>query len=514
MNEKIAEVPSICFAHVQTGRETNHYISKDNQDCLIVYHKLLEAFRNSEKYASPYLNLVGVFFQDLVRILTGYVLKRNELEGPYAPSKEQVEQTLKGMPYLHFKEVLNGIQVENKVFSPRYFVPTYKHKVFSILSGLKTFNLKSHRKVAFAKPGVKIKRLFFRFANSSFKVCFPSLEKINIPGIEPQLSEIKKAIEEIFIALNLPGNPEDMFKLVERHIRSYCSSTQTNRVDYGLVVAGTLLDVNNRILAAKARSKGVPVISLFHGDWDGVLDEPVFGYGERSYCDLFIGYGESASSAYQNGRYTKTLYESPQHITTDSNVARCVYKGRRVEPLGNIANKRIMYVPTLFRLDNRYGPFRDMPVRLYRNWQEALIREFPGIIFKAHPKGLGLYLPPSGAARMIAQQFHECLDMADVFVFDYMSTAFSIAAATPKLIIYFNIGLRNFSELGLQKTKKRCIWIDVDPAHPKNLRERVESFKDKECVNEFTESFSLRARNDGLSREDILLNTITKVVGN
>jgi hypothetical protein len=295
----------------------------------------------------------------------------------------------------------------------------------------------------------------------------------------------------------------------------YCSSTGANRIDYSIVITGTLLDINNRILVAKARSQNIPAITLAHGECDGVLDEPVFGYGDRSFTRYFIGYGENAMKCYEKGIYTKTLYDSPPHIPADSNIARSLYKGGFVEPLMNIKNKRFMYLPTCYSGYLRYGPFRDLPDQLYKRWQESLIREFPGIIYKAHPKGnQDPSLLPANATQIVFRKFQECLDKANVFVFDYMSSAFAIAAATTKPIIYFNIGLRNFTESGFKKLKKRCIWIDVDPANPGYLREMVEASKDKECVNEFTESFSLRPANNGLSREDLLFETITEVVGN
>lgn len=491
-----------------------YYIIKDNQDCLVVYQELVKAFHNSKNNASPYLNLIAVFFHDLMRILTGYVLKKNELEGPYTPSEQLIKSELNEYPYIDYKDILEGIKIENKIFSLKSLPWSYKKKIYSVLSGLKSFNLKNGRQVAFAGLSVNLRKLLFRFIRSSYKIDFPASEKIYIPNIKPQLAEIGNTVEKIFNKLSLPGNHNVLYDLLEKHILMYCSLTEMNRVDYSLVVTGTLLGINNRILAAKARSQGIPVIFLLHGDGDGILDEPVFGYGELTFPSFFIGYGKAGEAVLEKNNYLKGLYEQPLHVSADSSIIKSLYHGPFVEKLNNIGKKKIMYVPTSFSGFQRYGPFRDTPDTLYAMWQKSLFEQFPNLILKIHPKQkpilTKIYSPP--ASKIIYEQFQKCLGKADVFMFDYISTASSIAAATNKPIIYFNIGLRNLTPMAEELWKKRCIWIDVDLANPGNLSEKVNAELGKECINEFSEYFSIRKNDDGLTREDILLKTISEFV--
>ena len=68
---------------------------------------------------------------------------------------------------------------------------------------------------------------------------------------------------------------------------------------------------------------------------------------------------------------------------------------------------------------------------------------------------------PTPFRRVITGSLVDCLTMADVFIFDVISTAFNIAAATNKPIIYFDIGVRNIHHAVLPHLKERAIWIDA-----------------------------------------------------
>ena len=94
----------------------NASIEQDNADGLLVYEELLEAFRRCERHAAPYLNVVALFFHDLMRILTGYALLWQELHGPHAPPQERIPLALRSFPYTGYRDLLEGIDLEQKAF--------------------------------------------------------------------------------------------------------------------------------------------------------------------------------------------------------------------------------------------------------------------------------------------------------------------------------------------------------------------------------------------------------------
>ena len=104
--------------------------------------------------------------------------------------------------------------------------------------------------------------------------------------------------------------------------------------------------------------------------------------------------------------------------------------------------------------------------------------------------------------------FGNLIDYIDdmISIFDYASSsAFSQVAATNKPIIYYNLGLSNYTNDGLSYLRKRVIWCDI------NVYRNYKGFlvfnknNDKKD-NSFTKSFSLASKKT--SRIDALFNTI------
>ena len=161
----------------------------------------------------------------------------------------------------------------------------------------------------------------------------------------------------------------------------------------------------------------------------------------------------------------------------------------------------------------RYGPFRDMPDGMYLQWQEMLFREFPDAVWKGYPNDFSnRKAVPVGAKHVTRVPFQDCLHEADVFIFDYLSTAFCLAAATDKPIIYFDVGLRNPSKTAWKGILNRCIYIPVDPEHASNLREQVLGRAQEPRRNTFTSRISLAATPCAQSRTQIAVNLVKEAL--
>ena len=88
----------------------------------------------------------------------------------------------------------------------------------------------------------------------------------------------------------------------------YVSRKPVRTLGLDALLTGTTLDLHSRIFSARANAEGVPVVGMLHGGACGVLDEPVFGYGENAFSDTLIGYGVEGSNSVASSIYSKSLY--------------------------------------------------------------------------------------------------------------------------------------------------------------------------------------------------------------
>ena len=97
----------------------------------------------------------------------------------------------------------------------------------------------------------------------------------------------------------------------------------------------------------------------------------------------------------------------------------------------------------------------------YVDWQKFLFKKINKLTYKRHPKQLLNFKFENinfenGALEKIYQNY-------DYIIFDYLnSLAFNQIVQTQLPIIYFNIGLAQFSKLGQKYLKKRCFTINVN----------------------------------------------------
>jgi hypothetical protein len=89
--------------------------------------------------------------------------------------------------------------------------------------------------------------------------------------------------------------------------------------------------------------------------------------------------------------------------------------------------------------------------------------------------------------------------VCDFIILDYFATAHSIASATSKPIIYFNLGLRNINCETKDIYSSRVYWVDIDLNS--DLEDQI-----SEAINKFT-SQSIVINNDYFSEYDSLAET-------
>ncbi len=486
------------------------YVAEDNRASLEAYTGLLRAMAECEGSAAPYLNLVSVFFHDLMMILTGVALRARELDGPYPPPPAQLARRFTHFPYVDYHDLRHGLDPDTKRYEPQYFFVPWKRKLVSAASGVSGFG---RPRVALGKPSsLDLNRLVPALLKRRLRLAFPEPAPLAVPGLHDQLDTLLGHVEGILAVLELERLAAGVREILGRHVRARAVERPPLPAPWDVLVSGSLV-FSNRPLAARSRAAGLPVVGISHGEAEGVLDEPLFGYGERSYATHLLGYGPAGRTLPENATYVRSLYELPEYVESDADTVRRLHRpDAGVEATPPLDGARAVYVPTSFSGPSRYGPFRDVPDALYLGWQEALFRELPDAVWKGHPKEHNRALTPTNAAHTSRRPLPEYLETADVFIFDYVSTALVTVMATSKPVVFLDIGLRNLGPDAMRLLKQRCTYVAVDPTAPLNLREQVAAASAGNRDNAFTAAHSLATSGGGRDRQDVLLETIERIL--
>ena len=505
-------------------------INKDNKDCLLIYDHIMNCFKKCEKSKSTSINLVLVFFHDIMKILTSFYLKRNELDGPLPPSKSIIHHRLQRMPYIDYLDVQMGIEIGYKDFSyfPHKDIQTLLSEIFENYRGLfKKFGFSPDciigvRGISDLKDGQLLK-------TDDNKCLIRSLRsrKLHIVDFVNQMDILSNYIDNINLELEAIERSEEIYKIIENHIYSLTYDKQEDislRCD--LIILGTMLSIENRILASLAKEEGIEVVTLSHGEGDQLLtNEPKIGYGEKSLTDYFIGYGIGGIDSTKEKLYSNSLNENLNYICSNSDAILSIYSDKKIKPIQSLRKSKWMYVTDSLQYHNRMGPFCNIQDNIYLHWQAILIDAFPNLIYKRHPKGYVLYRQMStldllkqinlnriNNIQILEEDFKQVYNNCDGYLFDMVASSFMLACATDKPIIYFNIGKRNLSSEAENLIKLRCIWIDIDPMEDIDLIGSLRPLKDKKCIDEITLRFSLEDHRSKNLRIDLIHSTINKIL--
>ena len=492
-------------------RPQSPYVAGDNEASLEVYTGLLRAVAECEASAAPYLNLAALLFHDLMMVITGAAIRARELSGPYPPPSMQIGRRFTHFPYVDYHDLQGGLDPDAKRYEPLNFFVPWRRKLVSAASGISGLG---RPRVALGKPSsLDLNRLVPALLRRRLRLEFPEPAPLAVPGLHDQLDTLLAHVEAILAGLGLERLTASVLEALRRHVMARVREGTPPAARWDVLVTGSITDPFNRFLAARSRGAGLPVVAISHGETEGVLDEPLFGYGERSYATHLLGYGPAGRTLPENATYVRSLYELPEYVESDADTVRRLHRpDAGVEATPPLDGARAVYVPTSFSGPSRYGPFRDVPDALYLGWQEALFRELPDAVWKGHPKEHNRALTPTNAAHTSRRPLPEYLETADVFIFDYVSTALATVMATSKPVVFLDIGLRNLGPDAMRLLKRRCTYVAVDPTAPLNLREQVAAASAGNRDNAFTAAHSLATSGGGRDRQDVLLETIERIL--
>lgn len=508
-------------------------ITAGNHIGLLIYENLKVAFSECSDLlakvgASKYGNLIALFFHEILRVLCSYFTKRFELDyvlDRYQTTDFEVSATPGiASPYVNYDFVLapDEIRIGHLTRHPSGFHP--KKTVRRLIDKINTLTLscKSGKRQAMlytCNLQTDIKPLMQKL-NRTPKDLSWQLRMINgdslkvvLPQLESQYAVLLSTTQKIGSDLAL-AVPNQLFIHLKNWISVYTAESYSDAWNADALLIGSPVTPETRMAAGRAKAQGIPVVSMSHGEATGLFDEPVFGYGENSLVDCVIGYGSLGCRKATDGQYCAPLYdEGVPYIPTASEMILSIYSSKTITRLSEVVSPRIMYVPTSFTANGRYGPYRDVHDVVYLNWQRQLLSVLADgnegrVSWQIHPGDESTITAPIKGTSFTEKRFENALDDADVFVFDYLSTAFTIAAASNKPMIYLDIGLRNPTRIAMEAIKDRCIYVKADLADPESAWRIAMSMAGKICTNHYTEDYCLS--DDKRLRSEIIAEVLNK----
>jgi hypothetical protein len=222
------------------------------------------------------------------------------------------------------------------------------------------------------------------------------------------------------------------------------------------IILGTRNNLQNRKLAVNYLQQGKEVVAITHGEVaNSVMDEPPFGYSERTLCKTLIDYGDFDKS----GRFNAPLVAPEKRLYRTSVAVSDLHRPSDRIVLPSRERVSALYIPTTYSGNGLYGPFHCYEDCVYRDWHFDLFASFSGLTFKVHPKSRAD--PPRGV-RFDNRRLEVCINDYNLLVFDYFATGAMLALASEKPVIYFDIGLRQLHPYFLSQLKKRCEYARID----------------------------------------------------
>jgi len=295
--------------------------------------------------------------------------------------------------------------------------------------------------------GITAKLVNLLGAQKPFIRAFLPKRKIQIQALQGLIHEVSKEFEipEVDAVL---GN-------WNQHIEMHTTSKQPVISPRGVIV-GTRNHLQNRKLAVNYLQQGREVVAVTHGEVsNSVMDEPPFGYSERTLCSVLVDYGDYD----KDGSYNTPWLMPRQRIYRDGVIASTVYEPRSDIRFPGSRVASGLYIPTIHHGNTLYGPFHAFEDLKYRKWQDAVCRTLKGVTFKVHPKSRS---GPIAGVRLEKRPLEFCIKDYDYLVFDYFATGAMLGLVSNKPVIYCDIGLRNLHPDFLNHLKNRCEYVKID----------------------------------------------------
>jgi hypothetical protein len=405
-------------------------------DSLAVVDLVKECFQTLSLEVGPIGNIYMVFMHDLAVHFSGILMHRVAL-------KRYPDETR--FPWVN----------KNYAHSPHAIELTEDGRL-DLSNGLKTYL----RQLSLSQVALG-EALPFGYHQDRFQAkvinllgSYKPFVQAYLPQREDQIGALLDCVEEL-CRLHEIVNAEVVRQNWLQYAELHTSGKQTALRERS-VLLGTRNNTQNRKLAVNYLQQGKEVVAITHGEVaNSVMDEPPFGYSERTLCTTLIDYGDFDA----DGQYNAPIFQPRQRFYRSAPVARSIHR-----PSDNIRppirqSCRALYIPTTYTGNGLYGPFHIYEDSLYKHWQQVLFKNFPGLTLKAHPKSRS---ESPASLTVERRRLEDCMNDYDLIVFDYFGTGSMLALVSDKPVIYFDIGLRRLHPKFVRELKSRCEHAKID----------------------------------------------------
>lgn len=415
-----------------------------------IFISLKIAHKNCSKKYCPYSNVFGVFMHEIMIYLTNYIIIKE--------SRESYNQDI-NFPFLNDKYVNFPFKIKhnkNNSFKSKKNIKNFI-RIFSFF--IKLFHpnrLQIYLNKESSLP-FSFNKFFFHISKNIFPVYFINESKLFLLNRSEQINELKIFLT-FFCKKEKVRNPDIFTDNFIDYVTQFLDDNKRYPATC-IYITGTNAKLSNRIDSANFLHFGSKVVEFAHGEQAALtLNDPVIGYTEMSYSSYNITYGTDCLSL---SEYNKPLYgHSPQLIFRNSDFIKSYYNANNIIYSKLSSDTKILYIPTLLSGNVRYGPFRDIDDSEYIEWQNTVMNLNFDITYKAHPKNKQKH--EFKYNKIERRNLKDVFQSYDLYILDYMSTAFSIVCATQKPILYYSLGLMNMHKQALDDVKKRVFWTNID----------------------------------------------------
>jgi|MDTC01.2.fsa_nt_gb hypothetical protein len=376
--------------------------------------------------------------------------------------------------------------------------------IFSL--GLKSSNSK---KLYIGDLSINNLSIFIRAYLKGYKTRYLENNRVYIDRTDQQIKLFYEYINTIHKQIHIEYDKKKLENDIEYSFSSILTNDITKTPKYSkkdIIIIGSPGKFYNRIASVNAYASGAKVIGVLHADESGSNSLRSWQFDDRSFSHSLIGYGEYGNYyKYKNEIFLSIDKIKQTYIESDSDVVARIYNSnKKIKTLDSNLQQKGLYISLRINENSFLNPEDILDQRDYVEWQKYLLKNNNKLEIKIHPKQKKDFIKYEN--KKIYGNLIECINDYDYFVLDYAgSTTFSQIAATNKPIIYYDIGLSNFTELGLKYIKNRVIYCKVD------INNNYIGFKnyiacDEQKVNFFSEHFSLSKERK--SRIDALFSII------
>ena len=453
-------------------------------------------------------NIVKIFFHPLMVFLSGHLYYQNH-EDSVLKAESKVS-----FPYIdrHFFIFPQQFVVKSKKSSkvgrlPLGLINVFLRLLFCLSPNKKSgvvVELNVYSKYAISRVSIILGLLLEGVLPVLVRGAAP-----NLSGLDLQLDYLKDALADWFAKEGIEQGKQraehfcnaalqilDMAHKCDAKINGKPKNDRAT-----IFLSSSHADITERLNAVQARAAGKLVLQLGHGLVNSkAIDEPIFGYSERSFCDAEITYGEIQNThlflnvPITSGAISVARSSSEILKTLKRSSARSKIKSKEL-----IMGARALYVPTSIDGNFTYLPYRSVSDKTYLWWHKELKKQLPNLAVKPHPKQKALFV--SNFKEVEVEPLLAVSERYEVIIFDYLSTAFAEIAATTKPIIFVDIGTRNLSESALSSIRRRCYYID-NRNFDVDIRAELAAIGNLSCKDRhsFSRKFSVKESDLNLAR--------------